>query len=75
MVFFPLFPFLPLSLSDLQLIPGVAAVPFYTTLIPLVAVLGVTLLKDGYDDLVSKQQQQQQHNNNNYNNNNSYCAR
>ena len=26
---------------------------FYTTLIPLVGVLGVTMLKDGYDDVVS----------------------
>lgn len=37
----------------LQLIPGIASVPFYTTLIPLLGVLAVTAVKDGYDDIVS----------------------
>jgi len=51
-----LFPLSSLHLSPvsiLQLIPGIASVPFYSTLIPLVGVLGVTAVKDAYDDIVS----------------------
>ena len=36
-----------------QVIPGVSSVPFISTLLPLVLVLGVTAVKDAYDDVVS----------------------
>lgn len=36
-----------------QLIPGVSSVPFYSTLVPLIGVLGTTAVKDAYDDIVS----------------------
>ena len=42
-----------LFLLIIQLIPGVASVPFYSTLIPLVGVLLITAVKDAYDDIVS----------------------
>lgn len=36
-----------------QIIPDISTLPWYTTLIPLVVVLGVTAIKDLIDDLVS----------------------
>lgn len=36
----------------LQLIPDITTLPWYTTLIPLVVVLGITAIKDLVDDLV-----------------------
>uniref|UniRef100_A0A665W8D1 Phospholipid-transporting ATPase n=1 Tax=Echeneis naucrates TaxID=173247 RepID=A0A665W8D1_ECHNA len=41
-----------LALLILQLIPDISTLPWYTTLIPLVVVLGVTAIKDLVDDLV-----------------------
>uniref|UniRef100_A0A8C9Y1H4 Phospholipid-transporting ATPase n=1 Tax=Sander lucioperca TaxID=283035 RepID=A0A8C9Y1H4_SANLU len=41
-----------LVLLILQIIPDIATLPWYTTLIPLVVVLGVTGIKDLVDDLV-----------------------
>ncbi|KAM9820089.1 phospholipid-transporting ATPase IC [Neosynchiropus ocellatus] len=40
-----------LALLILQLIPDITTLPWYTTLIPLVVVLGVTAIKDLVDDL------------------------
>ncbi|XP_057674978.1 phospholipid-transporting ATPase IC [Corythoichthys intestinalis] len=40
-----------LALLILQLIPAISTLPWYTTLIPLVVVLGVTAIKDLVDDL------------------------
>ncbi|KAM9841304.1 phospholipid-transporting ATPase IC [Aulostomus maculatus] len=40
-----------LALLILQLIPDISTLPWYTTLIPLVVVLGVTAIKDLVDDL------------------------
>uniref|UniRef100_A0A7N8WML9 Phospholipid-transporting ATPase n=1 Tax=Mastacembelus armatus TaxID=205130 RepID=A0A7N8WML9_9TELE len=40
-----------LALLILQSIPDIATLPWYTTLIPLVVVLGVTAIKDLVDDL------------------------
>uniref|UniRef100_A0A8C5HB18 Phospholipid-transporting ATPase n=1 Tax=Gouania willdenowi TaxID=441366 RepID=A0A8C5HB18_GOUWI len=40
-----------LALLILQLIPDITTLPWYTTLIPLVVVLGVTAIKDLIDDL------------------------
>lgn len=42
-----LFIFLP------QSIPQISSVPYYTTLVPLIIVLLITAIKDGYDDIVS----------------------
>lgn len=36
----------------LQVIPDITTLPWYTTLIPLVVVLGITAIKDLVDDLV-----------------------
>ena len=36
-----------------QLIPQISSLPPITTLLPLVGVLALTALKDGYDDIVS----------------------
>lgn len=41
-----------LALLILQIIPQITTLPWYTTLIPLVVVLGVTAIKDLVDDLV-----------------------
>uniref|UniRef100_A0A671VLC7 Phospholipid-transporting ATPase n=1 Tax=Sparus aurata TaxID=8175 RepID=A0A671VLC7_SPAAU len=41
-----------LALLILQIIPDISTLPWYTTLIPLVVVLGVTAIKDLVDDLV-----------------------
>lgn len=35
-----------------QVIPDISTLPWYTTLIPLVVVLGITAVKDLVDDLV-----------------------
>ncbi|KAL5481606.1 hypothetical protein EMCRGX_G021801 [Ephydatia muelleri] len=40
-----------LALVILQSIPQISSVPFYSTLVPLLAVLLVTAVKDGYDDI------------------------
>ncbi|XP_044030022.1 phospholipid-transporting ATPase IC [Siniperca chuatsi] len=40
-----------LALLVLQIIPDISTLPWYTTLIPLVVVLGVTAIKDLVDDL------------------------
>nr|XP_046230530.1 phospholipid-transporting ATPase IC [Scatophagus argus] len=40
-----------LALLILQIIPTISTLPWYTTLIPLVVVLGVTAIKDLVDDL------------------------
>ncbi|MEQ2198419.1 hypothetical protein XENOCAPTIV_012660 [Xenoophorus captivus] len=40
-----------LALLILQVIPDIATLPWYTTLIPLVIVLGITAIKDLVDDL------------------------
>uniref|UniRef100_A0A8C4DL60 Phospholipid-transporting ATPase n=1 Tax=Dicentrarchus labrax TaxID=13489 RepID=A0A8C4DL60_DICLA len=40
-----------LALLILQIIPDISTLPWYTTLIPLVVVLGVTAIKDLVDDL------------------------
>uniref|UniRef100_A0AAQ6ALA2 Phospholipid-transporting ATPase n=1 Tax=Amphiprion ocellaris TaxID=80972 RepID=A0AAQ6ALA2_AMPOC len=40
-----------LALLILQIIPEISTLPWYTTLIPLVVVLGVTAIKDLVDDL------------------------
>ncbi|MED6276848.1 Phospholipid-transporting ATPase IC, partial [Characodon lateralis] len=40
-----------LALLVLQVIPDIATLPWYTTLIPLVIVLGITAIKDLVDDL------------------------
>lgn len=40
-----------LGLLIIQFIPGITSIPFYTTLIPLVGVLSITAIKDGFDDL------------------------
>ncbi|KAM8828124.1 phospholipid-transporting ATPase IC isoform 2-T2 [Spinachia spinachia] len=40
-----------LALLILQIIPDISTLPWYTTLIPLVVVLGVTAIKDLADDL------------------------
>lgn len=40
-----------LALLILQIIPQIATLPWYTTLIPLVVVLGITAIKDLMDDL------------------------
>ncbi|XP_053196502.1 phospholipid-transporting ATPase IC [Scomber japonicus] len=40
-----------LALLILQIIPDITTLPWYTTLIPLVVVLGVTAIKDLVDDL------------------------
>ena len=37
-----------------QLIPAISSLPFYTTLAPLVLVLGITAVKDAVDDFVSQ---------------------
>lgn len=39
-----------LVLLILQFIPAISSLPFYTTLVPLCLVLGVTCVKDGIDD-------------------------
>ena len=36
-----------------QLIPQISSLTYVTTVVPLVAVLTVTALKDAYDDIVS----------------------
>ena len=36
-----------------QLIPQISSLTYVTTIVPLVAVLTVTALKDAYDDIVS----------------------
>ncbi len=36
-----------------QIIPEISTLPWYTTLVPLVLVLGITAIKDLVDDLVS----------------------
>lgn len=36
-----------------QIIPEITTLPWYTTLVPLVLVLGITAIKDLVDDLVS----------------------
>uniref|UniRef100_A0AAX7SC33 Phospholipid-transporting ATPase n=1 Tax=Astatotilapia calliptera TaxID=8154 RepID=A0AAX7SC33_ASTCA len=41
-----------LALLILQIIPEISTLPWYTTLIPLVIVLGITAIKDLVDDLV-----------------------
>uniref|UniRef100_A0A3B5A011 Phospholipid-transporting ATPase n=1 Tax=Stegastes partitus TaxID=144197 RepID=A0A3B5A011_9TELE len=40
-----------LALLILQIIPDISTLPWYTTLVPLVVVLGVTAIKDLVDDL------------------------
>lgn len=40
-----------LSLLVLQLIPAVSSLPWYSTLVPLAFVLGVTAIKDAVDDI------------------------
>ncbi|XP_033845382.1 phospholipid-transporting ATPase IC [Periophthalmus magnuspinnatus] len=40
-----------LALLILQIIPSISTLPWYTTLIPLVVVLGITAIKDLVDDL------------------------
>lgn len=40
-----------IALLILQIIPSIATLPWYTTLIPLVVVLGITAIKDLVDDL------------------------
>ncbi|KAM6902782.1 phospholipid-transporting ATPase IC [Xenentodon cancila] len=40
-----------LALLILQIIPDISTLPWYTTLIPLVVVLGITAIKDLVDDL------------------------
>ncbi|KAL5481607.1 hypothetical protein EMCRGX_G021802 [Ephydatia muelleri] len=40
-----------LVLVILQSIPQISSVPYYTTLIPLIIVLLITAIKDGYDDI------------------------
>uniref|UniRef100_A0AAY4EPT9 Phospholipid-transporting ATPase n=1 Tax=Denticeps clupeoides TaxID=299321 RepID=A0AAY4EPT9_9TELE len=42
-----------LALLILQIIPEITTLPWYTTLVPLVLVLGITAIKDLVDDLVS----------------------
>uniref|UniRef100_A0A3B3SPU9 P-type ATPase N-terminal domain-containing protein n=1 Tax=Paramormyrops kingsleyae TaxID=1676925 RepID=A0A3B3SPU9_9TELE len=42
-----------LVLLILQIIPQISTLPWYTTLVPLVIVLGITAIKDLIDDLVS----------------------
>uniref|UniRef100_A0A671QHB0 Phospholipid-transporting ATPase n=1 Tax=Sinocyclocheilus anshuiensis TaxID=1608454 RepID=A0A671QHB0_9TELE len=42
-----------LCLLILQIIPQISTLPWYTTLVPLVLVLGITAIKDLVDDLVS----------------------
>ena len=37
----------------LQIIPAISSLPFYTTIVPLVFVLGITAIKDAVDDFVS----------------------
>lgn len=37
-----------------QIIPQISTLPWYTTLVPLVLVLGITAIKDLMDDLVCK---------------------
>uniref|UniRef100_A0AAR2LXR5 Phospholipid-transporting ATPase n=1 Tax=Pygocentrus nattereri TaxID=42514 RepID=A0AAR2LXR5_PYGNA len=41
-----------LALLILQIIPQISTLPWYTTLVPLVLVLGITAVKDLIDDLV-----------------------
>uniref|UniRef100_A0A8C7FC45 Phospholipid-transporting ATPase n=1 Tax=Oncorhynchus kisutch TaxID=8019 RepID=A0A8C7FC45_ONCKI len=41
-----------LALLILQIIPEITTLPWYTTLVPLVLVLGITAIKDLVDDLV-----------------------
>lgn len=41
-----------LCFSSSQIIPDITTLPWYTTLIPLVVVLGITAIKDLVDDLV-----------------------
>lgn len=36
-----------------QIIPAISSLPFYTTILPLGFVLGVTAVKDAADDFVS----------------------
>uniref|UniRef100_A0A4W6CT91 Phospholipid-transporting ATPase n=1 Tax=Lates calcarifer TaxID=8187 RepID=A0A4W6CT91_LATCA len=47
-----------LALLILQIIPDISTLPWYTTLIPLVVVLGITAIKDLVDDLVRSSQDQ-----------------
>uniref|UniRef100_A0A6Q2YWG3 Phospholipid-transporting ATPase n=1 Tax=Esox lucius TaxID=8010 RepID=A0A6Q2YWG3_ESOLU len=43
-----------LALLILQIIPQITTLPWYTTLVPLVLVLGITAIKDLVDDLIGK---------------------
>uniref|UniRef100_A0A673YHB3 Phospholipid-transporting ATPase n=1 Tax=Salmo trutta TaxID=8032 RepID=A0A673YHB3_SALTR len=43
-----------LALLILQIIPEITTLPWYTTLVPLVLVLGITAIKDLVDDLVKE---------------------
>ncbi|MGH0144496.1 UNVERIFIED_CONTAM: hypothetical protein FKN15_042481 [Acipenser sinensis] len=42
-----------LALLILQVIPQISTLPWYTTLVPLILVLGITAIKDLVDDIVS----------------------
>lgn len=42
------------ALHRSQIIPEISTLPWYTTLIPLVIVLGITAIKDLVDDLVGR---------------------
>ena len=37
----------------MQCVPQITSVPFWTTLIPLAVVIGISAVKDGFDDIVS----------------------
>jgi phospholipid-translocating ATPase len=41
------------SLSSFQLIPQISSLTPITTIVPLVGVLTLTAIKDGYDEIVS----------------------
>lgn len=43
---------MPPNVLFVQIIPEISTLPWYTTLIPLVIVLGITAIKDLVDDLV-----------------------
>lgn len=43
-----------ITFSFKQIIPQISTLPWYTTLVPLVLVLGITAIKDLSDDLVSR---------------------
>ena len=38
---------------NFQLIPAISSLPWYTTAVPLIFVLGITAVKDIVDDIVS----------------------